>query len=413
MNPTKNWVGMPEFIQIKVKAFHLIEVAILDKVLRLRFDDIESVELFSKNLPNVHIDVSVKSITLDSREQLAGAVDQKVTEFTKSLWFPAKNNPSTMNKNWISTTDVKNRYPIYVVSKGRYKNGLTTKALAYSKINHYIVVEKSELEFYEAAKNEFATILELPQSFLDDYDTFDDLGDTKSRGPGSARNFCISHSSDHKRHWVMDDNIRRFFYTNRNDQNITQCSVPFTATEDFIDRFSNVPVAGLNYEKFLKPTDAAPPYVLNTRIYSCLLIDNTSGYKWRGRYNEDTDLSLRVLKDGNCTIQMNVFLCDKITTQRMSGGNSKEFYDGEGTKPKSEMLMLMHPDVATVEWRFNRYHHHVNYKPFKANKLKLVEPDKQYSPIDDYGLKLIDINTGKVIDQNPQEEIYDIEDFMC
>jgi hypothetical protein len=33
------------------------------------------------------------------------------------------------------------------------------------------------------------------------------------------------------------------------------------------------------------------------------------------------------------------------------------------------MLEDMHPDVAKVVWRFNRWHHHVDYKPFKGNKL--------------------------------------------
>jgi hypothetical protein len=55
----------------------------------------------------------------------------------------------------------------------------------------------------------------------------------------------------------------------------------------------------------------------------------------------------------------------------MSGGNTKEFYKHEGTKPKSKMLADLHPDVAKVVWRFNRWHHHVDYKPFKKNKLKL------------------------------------------
>ena len=51
-----------------------------------------------------------------------------------------------------------------------------------------------------------------------------------------------------------------------------------------------------------------PPFKANTRIYSCILIDNALPFRWRGRYNEDTDLSLRVLKAGLCTIQFNAFL---------------------------------------------------------------------------------------------------------
>ena len=33
------------------------------------------------------------------------------------------------------------------------------------------------------------------------------------------------------------------------------------------------------------------------------------------------------------------------------------------------MIADMHPDVAKVVWRFNRWHHYINYKPFKKNKL--------------------------------------------
>ena len=130
------------------------------------------------------------------------------------------------------------------------------------------------------------------------------------------------------------------------------------------------------------------PLVLNTRIYSCNLIRNDITYRWRGRYNEDTDLSLRILKDGMCTVQFNAFLQFKVTTQTVSGGNSKEFYDGEGTMPKSKMLADMHPDVARVAWRFGRWHHHVNYTPFKRNKLKRRADLKVQEGIDNFGMEL-------------------------
>ena len=146
----------------------------------------------------------------------------------------------------------------------------------------------------------------------------------------------------------------------------------------------------MNYYSFCKKTDKVPPFIINTRIYSCLLIENGAGYRWRGRYNEDTDLSLRVLKDGLCTIQFNAFLCGKVTTQRMKGGNTKEFYREEGTLPKSQMLAELHPDVASVVWRFNRWHHHVNYRGFKANKLikrGMSVVDKHHN---EYGMRLED-----------------------
>ena len=53
-------------------------------------------------------------------------------------------------------------------------------------------------------------------------------------------------------------------------------------------------------------------------------------YGWRGRYNEDTDLSLRALKDGWCTVLFNAFLIGKVTTMRMKGGNTDNVYtDGD------------------------------------------------------------------------------------
>lgn len=280
-------------------------------------------------------------------------------------------------------------YPVYIVSKGRSENGLTTRALHEMNVPHYIVVEEQEYEFYKDGRN-FGELLILPKSYKKEYELCDDYGFAKSTGPGPARNFCIDHSAQNgfKRHWVMDDNIDAFHYLNRNEKFEVRTGATLKAAEDFVDRYQNVPVAGLNYYSFCKKTDKVPPYILNTRIYSCLLIENAAGYKWRARYNEDTDLSLRVLKDGNCTIQFNAFLCGKITTQRMRGGNSADFYDAEGTLPKSEMLEKLHPDVAKVVYKFNRWHHYVDYSVFKKNKLiKIVDTDNM-PKINNYGLTL-------------------------
>ena len=262
-----------------------------------------------------------------------------------------------------------NRYPVYIVSKGRWSNPLTHKALTVMGVPHFIVVEAEEMEQYRAATT--ATLLELPTQYLEEYDTCDTLGFTKGKGPGAARNFALDHATSlgAARHWVMDDNIDAFHYLTHNEKYEVECDATIRAMEDFVDRYENIALAGPNYYSFAKKTDALPAFVKNTRIYSCLLIDNTAGFRWRGRYNEDTDLSLRVLKAGLCTVQFNAFLAGKVTTQRMNGGNTAEFYAKEGTLPKSQMLADLHPDVAKVVWRFNRWHHHVDYRPFKANQL--------------------------------------------
>lgn len=379
------WHGMPSFNQEKLHTFKVCKIKTkCNNDIIIRFDDAESFDELRKD--NIFID---NSFIFETREHAAIATKQKITEKTKSIWYPFKSHwgREGLQKKWITKEKMNPRYPVYVVSKGRYENGLTTNALSLMGVEHYIVVEKSEFDKYNKNKNKKSTVLILPEKYLNEYDTCDEFGDSKSKGPGAARNFCIDHSLENgfKRHWVMDDNLESFYRLTDNEKLKVESGVALLATEDFIDRFSNVPVAGLNYEKFCKRTDKLPAYVLNTRIYSCLLIENKSGYRWRGRYNEDTDLSLRVLKDGLCTIQMNAFLCGKVTTQRMRGGNSKEFYDEEGTLNKSQMIVDLHPDVSKVVWKFNRWHHHVDYKPYKNNKL--IKKDYK---IREYGLLLVD-----------------------
>ena len=285
-------------------------------------------------------------------------------------------------------------FPVYIVSKGRSDNGLTTRALHEMGVPHFIVVEEDEVDLYRAGRC-YGELLILPPIYKAEYELCDELGFGKSTGPGPARNFCIDHSIwlGFSRHWVMDDNIDAFHYLNKNEKFEVRTGATLKAAEDFVCRYSNVPVAGLNYYSFCKKNDRVPPYILNTRIYSCLLIENASSYRWRGRYNEDTDLSLRVLKDGLCTIQFNAFLCGKITTQRMRGGNSADFYDSEGTLPKSQMLVDMHPDVSKVVFKFNRWHHHVDYSRFKNNKLIKIIDTNHLPKVNNYGLTLVDLET--------------------
>jgi hypothetical protein len=284
------------------------------------------------------------------------------------------------------------QFPIYIVSKGRWQSRLTVKALEAMGVPFRVIVEEQEFDKYASVIDK-SKLLILPKKYQDEYDTFDLLGYEKSKGPGAARNFAWDHSisEGHAWHWVMDDNIDAFHRLNRNIKAEVTSGTVLKIMEDFVLRYKNIAIAGPNYYSFCKSVDKVPAYVLNTRIYSVLLIRNDIPYRWRGRYNEDTDLSLRVLKDGWCTLQFNAFLCGKVTTQRMSGGNTEVFYKNEGTKPKSQMLADMHPDVAKVVWRFNRWHHQVDYKPFKKNALIKKESLEIKDGIDNYGMVLVKI----------------------
>ena len=227
-------------------------------------------------------------------------------------------------------------YPIYIISKGRWKNRLTARSLEKMNVPYKIVIEPQEFDNYSAVMDR-DKILVLP---------FSNLG----QGSIPARNWVWDHSieSGWSKHWILDDNIEAFNRLNRNMKPEVRTGAIFKAAEDFVNRYENVAISGFNYYSFCKSTDAVPPFYLNTRIYSCILIDNAIPYRWRGRYNEDTDLSLRALKDGYCTILFNAFLAGKVTTMRMKGGNTDELYADDGRKKMAEALRDLHPDVTRV-----------------------------------------------------------------
>jgi FkbM family methyltransferase len=285
------------------------------------------------------------------------------------------------------------QYPVYIVSKGRHNSRFTSKTLEKLGVPYRIVVEEQERDAY-AAVIDPAKVLVLDPAFQRDYDTFDLLGDEKSKGPGPARNFAWEHAraEGHRWHWVMDDNIRYFYRLDQNIYGEVLDGTVLRCMEDFSDRYSNVAMSGPNYFMWAPRKNKMPPFVLNTRIYSCNLIRNDIPYRWRGRYNEDTDLSLRVLKDGWCTVQFNAFLQHKEVTQRVAGGNTEAFYAKEGTLPKSSMLVAMHPDVAKLtkfDKRFNRWHHMVDYSPFRTNVLVRRSGVEPARGVDEYGMHQI------------------------
>jgi hypothetical protein len=266
-------------------------------------------------------------------------------------------------------------YPIYIVSKGRWKARLTSKALEQLNVPYRIVIEPQEYDEY-AAVIDPRKILKLP---------FSNLG----QGSIPARNWIWDHATaeGHKRHWIMDDNIRGFYRLNKNLRIRVSDGTIFRKAEEFVERYTNVPLAGLQYRFFCPSTQKRPPFLLNTRVYSCMLLANDIPHRWRGRYNEDTDLSLRILKDGYCTILFNAFLCDKIATMTMQGGNTDELYRKteafDGRLEMARSLQRQHPDIVRVTRKWGRYQHHVDYRPFKANKLvrRCALPTTQVKPM--------------------------------
>ena len=341
------WVNMPEYNNVKQEEPYITST--------FKFRNEHDYNVF-KDLVQEHLYKGVK--VFDGMQKLD----------KKSAWFP--HNQKASAYSYKSKKTVNPRFPVYIVSKGRWERNPTSRALQEMKVPFYMVVEEDQFENYKKIIDE-DNLLILPQKYIDEYDVFW-TDDDPRKGPGCARNFCWEHSIEngYDWHWVMDDNIEAFERYNNNMKVKCLTGSPFYAMEDFVLRYKNIAQAGPNYSIFCPATDGRPQYKLNTRIYSCLLINNKIPYRWRGRYNEDTDLSLRAMKDGWCTVQFNAFLQSKRATQTLKGGNTEEFYAKDGTYNKSKMLVEMHPDVAFLSDKWNRVHHHVNYEPFKKNILK-------------------------------------------
>ncbi len=265
------------------------------------------------------------------------------------------------------------------------------RALDAMGVAYKVIIEAAEYSAYSAALGADKLLVLDPQ-YQRDFDACMELAPEQSRGSGPARNFAWDHAvaSGAAAHWVIDDNVRGFTRLNRGTR--IQCAdgTYFRCMEDFIARYSNVAMAGPNYEFFCPHRKRWPVFKLNTKVYSCILIRNDIPFRWRCRYNEDVDLSLRVLKAGWCTVQFNAFLQRKMATQSMGGGNTAAFYAAEGTLPKSQMLVRLHPDVARLTRKFGRWHHHVDYSGFET---KLVRRSDVVIPegIDEYGMRLVQL----------------------
>lgn len=280
-------------------------------------------------------------------------------------------------------TEQKNnpQFPVYIISKGRWEKRLTSRALEEIDVPYRIVIEPQEFTKY-AEYIDPKKILTLP---------FSNLG----QGSIPARNWVWEHSikEGHKYHWILDDNISLFARIHKNKKTKLSNGLCFRITEDFSLRYTNLALSGLQYYMFITANGKAKPVVFNTRIYSCILIRNDIPFRWRGKYNEDTDLSIRVLKAGWCTALIQAFVCLKTTTMTMKGGNTDLLYKQDksfdGRLEMAKSLQRQHPEITTIKWKWGRWQHEVNYSGFRKNKLIKKEGLRLDNRVNNYGLELL------------------------
>jgi hypothetical protein len=272
------------------------------------------------------------------------------------------------------------RFPVFIPTKGRWESRLTIKAFETLGVPYKAVIEPQEYEQYASVVNSDNLIV-LPH---------------RDKGLVVTRNWIwdYAESLGVERFWTFDDNIANFQRLNRNAKIYMGDGTFLYVIEEFALRYENLPIIGMAYRGFAKQKQKLPPLILNTRVYSNMLIETNShdprGKKYRneGFYNDDTDLCLRVLKDGFCTAQTSAFLASKQPTMTIQGGMTPH-YLGDGRWKMAYELQQKHPDVVTITRKWGRWQHQVNYKPFANNKLKLREGVEIPEGVNNYGMVLM------------------------
>lgn len=321
--------------------------------------------------------------TVDDVKDFCKLTGVKLSEATDSAWFPHQ-APSSPGEHFYSSPKRATRYPVCIPSKGRYDNQTTGKLLDNSGVDYKFFVEETEYEVY-CERLGADRVVCLP---------FHDLG----QGSIPARNAIWEWAKEREyaRHWVMDDNIKAWARFNNNKRLVVYGGGVLNAIEDYADRFENIALAGPHNKGFVSDREKYnPALTFNSRVYSCILIDTSLPFRWRGKYNEDTDLSLRCLKAGYCTVLFRSLLMDKAATvgvrnsKAMTGGNSDVLYNqGDHRLAFAQSLQEQHPDCVEVVWKFNRWHHQVDYSALKRNKPILKAGVTPVAVNNEYGMVL-------------------------
>ncbi len=249
------------------------------------------------------------------------------------------------------------KWPIFIPTKGRADTRMTIRMFQRLGVPFTIFVEAQEAEIYapHVAPEQIHVV---PH---------------RDKGLTVTRNYIWDYAAErgHEWYWTFDDNIDGLYRFNHNLKTPCADGTILAVVEDFAQRYDNLAITGLNYFMFVKRKYVIPPYIQNTRIYSNMLTrtfaKDKTGKPFRNVtfYNDDTDLCLRVLKDGWTTVLFNAFLIYKQTTMTVQGGMTEYYQKTDKRLEFVKELQDAHSDIVQLTEKWGRWHHHVDYSGFK------------------------------------------------
>lgn len=376
-------------------------------------------------------------------------VDATISSVSSSWWVPVRpKGLKSFNMVYVDgNKKIIPKYPIYVISHERSNYRSTMRYLDACKLKYYVVVRKKQEQLYKDVLNpSYSTLLTLPEKGDKDYD---EIYGMYPNGGIPQRNYVWNHSRKlgSERHWILDDNMPNYYRWIDNKRIKIYSGDVFKSIEDYVDRYTNIRMAGHQYSSFL-PTVLMTknPLTKNTRVFSSILLWNKNTdemydvdanekkrfnelekkvdsdalyknmddkkkdsikkelsqfsksrplYQWEGSYNEDVDLSVRILKSGYATALFNFYNVNKLRSGVQGGGNIANVYkDPNSDKYKAYSLKDKHPDIVDIVYRYKRVHHTADLSKFDIPfewKKGLEKKYEKKKKDNNHGLKLINV----------------------
>jgi hypothetical protein len=325
-----------------------------------------------KNSDKIYPEAYIGYENNKDKKQLLKELGIKISPTKRWVHYPAPIELNNKIYKYKIKYKINPKYPVYIMATGGKKQ--TINSCIEAEIPFKVIVKENEYDDYISFVNP-KDILVLPKELL--------RKDKKSFIP--YRNFAWEHSVKFgaKKHWVLDDDIDGFYRWNISSRFKIESGVLFNLVEEYVSRFDKIKQAGFQYFMFHPDRQPHNPVHFNTRIYSCMLIDNSLDKildeRWKYlKYNEDTDLSLRILKKGFATVIFNAFLCRK---------KASDLTKREAQK-RTDVIVEEHKDVAMEDEIYNRPHHLIDYVSFKDNPLGYKNPPIK-KRVNEYNMKLV------------------------
>lgn len=206
---------------------------------------------------------------------------------------------------------MKNKFPIYIPSKGRPASCTTPGLLSGAGLEFRIVVEPEEAEAYAKLHGD-RSVLVLPES---------------NRGVNFSRAWIKSESEKvgHEYHWQIDDDVRRFIHRTGNGRSWEiGADAALAIIENHVINYSNIGQIGMNQNSW----PAGDRIIrLNKMPVQCVLNKNGTKVNYDPKYALHGDLAftLGLLELGYCTVMIDTVRVITPPIGSNAGGLNKTY----------------------------------------------------------------------------------------